>query len=245
MEKINYTQSKLVLSIFLPKPFSQKNMTLAESIRRSGAVVVLFWLVYGFERYADIDLNNYVGLMPRSFWGLAGILFSPFLHGDLFHLLSNSFPFILLGGGVLFFYPKIAYRAVIKIYLLTGLGVWLFARPSVHIGASGLVYGFGSFLFFSGVFRKDIRSLSIAVAVAVLYGGMVEGLLPLNKGVSWESHLIGAIIGLFTAFYHKNEIPETLPQAQSTDENTEIAQNQGFRNIENAHLKYYFEPKKS
>ncbi len=218
-------------------------MTLAESIRRSGAVVVLFWLVYGFERYAAVDLNDYVGLLPRSFSGLAGILFSPFLHGDLLHLLSNSLPFILLGGGVLFFYPKIAYRAILKIYLLTGLGVWFLARPSVHIGASGLVYGFGSFLFFSGIFRKDIRSLSIAVAVAVLYGGMVEGLFPINKGVSWESHLIGAIIGMITAFYHKNELPEPVTQNKIVEENTEMTENQGFRNIENARLKYYFKPK--
>jgi hypothetical protein len=92
------------------------------------------------------------------------------------------------------------------IYLLTGIGVWIIGDGTgFHLGASGLIYGLVSFLFFSGVFRKDRRSLALSLLVTFVYGSMVWGVFPLYEGVSWESHLVGAIIGICIAWFYRNE----------------------------------------
>ncbi|HDZ58524.1 MAG TPA: rhomboid family intramembrane serine protease, partial [Ignavibacteriales bacterium] len=116
-------------------------------------------------------------------------------------------PLLILGWTIFFFYPKVSYRAFIMIYILTDFLVWLFARQVYHIGASGIVYGFVSFLFFSGIFRRDNKSVALALLVTFLYGGLVWGVLPGQEGISWESHLFGAIVGLITAFIFRKVDP--------------------------------------
>jgi membrane associated rhomboid family serine protease len=118
-------------------------------------------------------------------------------------------------------YPKIAFRLFILIALLTGLLVWLFARGGTyHIGASGVVYGIAAFLFFSGFFRKDKLSMVIALIVALFYGSMVWGVLPLQKGVSWESHLLGGIVGVVLAYLFK-DYNKLTPQVSWKEEDLE------------------------
>ena len=148
-----------------------------------------------------------MGVLPRKPEGLLGIVSSPLIHANFSHLISNTFPLIILGWIIFYFYPKVAYALFGFVYFFTGLLVWLFARQVYHIGASGIVYGFVSFLFFSGIFRKDNTSISLALIIVFLYGGLVWGVLPGWKGISWESHLFGAITGLGAAFLFRKIDP--------------------------------------
>jgi len=111
------------------------------------------------------------------------------------------------------------------VYLLTGAAVWLFGRSVYHIGASGVVYGLISFIFWSGVFRRNIKSIVLALIVTILYAGYLEGIVPLKEGVSWESHLLGAIAGIFVAYFLKSliEREEEIrdPWANESNEPTE------------------------
>ena len=148
------------------------------------------------------------GIMSRRIWGLQGILTGPLVHGSWGHLASNTFPLFVLTAMTLYFYRKVAMRAFWTIYLLTGVSVWLFARPVSHIGASGVVYGLVSFIFWNGVFRRSLRSIMLAAIVMILYSGMFMGILPEQEGISWESHLLGSLVGIFTSFWFKSELEE-------------------------------------
>jgi hypothetical protein len=99
------------------------------------------------------------------------------------------------------------------IWLFTGFWVWLLARESAHIGASGLIYGLVCFLFFSGILRKDTRLMAVSLLVTFLYGSMVWGILPIDQSISWESHLFGSVAGFFCAIYFRHEGPQR-PKAQ-------------------------------
>jgi len=154
----------------------------------------------------SIDLTR-MGLLPRNLIGLLGIITSPLIHADFSHLISNTIPLVILGWIIFFFYPKVSYILFIFIYILTGLLVWIFARQVYHIGASGVVYGFVSFLFFSGIFRRDNKSIALALVITFLYGGLVWGMIPGLKGISWESHFLGAITGLLAAYMFRKIDP--------------------------------------
>lgn len=147
-----------------------------------------------------------LGIYPRTTKGLLGILTAPFIHGSWEHLYSNLIPLFVLGTILHAYYSKIANEVVLEIYLLTGLWVWLGARPNWHIGASGIVYGLAFFLFWIGVFRykKDKVAFQIAFFVAFFYIGLLEGIFPKLEGISWESHLFGGIAGTVIAFFHRN-----------------------------------------
>jgi len=158
------------------------------------------WLVFSFEFYTGIDLT-FLGIAPRSFFGLAGIFFAPLLHGDVVHLLSNTFPLLFLGATLFFFYGRIGNTVLLRCYFYTNILVWIFSpRPSIHIGASGLVYGLSAFLIFFGLLRKDLMSLMISIAVMIAYGGIFYGILPTHPMISWESHMAGALVGTVSAF---------------------------------------------
>lgn len=162
----------------------------------------IFFISYFFDFYP-----YKLGILPRNLEGLVGIITSPLIHSGFSHLISNTAPLIIMGLGIFYFYPKIAYKVFIIIYLGTGILVWIFGREVYHIGASGIIYGFVSFLFFSGVFRKDNRSIALALVVIFLYGGLIWGVLPVQEGVSWESHLFGAIVGIIPAFIYRKIDP--------------------------------------
>jgi len=153
----------------------------------------------------DIELG-WLGVLPRNLSGLKGIIFAPLVHDDFGHLFYNSMPLMVLVGMISFFYRKVALRSIVMMYILTGLAVWLFAREVFHIGASGVVYALVSFVFFSGLFRMNIKSIILALIVTLLYSGMVTGIFPNKDGISWESHLFGALVGLYVAYFYKNEI---------------------------------------
>lgn len=170
-------------------------------------LIGLLWTVESLEYYSGGDFHA-LGVFPRTLKGLPGIISAPFIHGSWQHLIANSTPLLFLTMGLIYFYRPIALKVWLAIHLITGFWVWAAARQVWHIGISGLVYGLAFFLFFSGVFRKDIRAIAISLIVAFFYGSMVWGILPVKEGMSWESHLFGAIAGILTAFhYRKRQLP--------------------------------------
>ncbi len=184
-----------------------KTTKVYTSIFYPALFVMLLWAIKLFEETAGVNLAWY-GLYPRTVHGLLGIFTSPLLHADFPHLISNSVPLLVVGSIIVFFYRSISFQVFFWVYLMTGIWVWVAGRNSYHIGASGIIYGFVSFLFFSGVFRKDTRLLALSLFVTFLYGGTVWGVLPLNNGISWESHLLGAIAGILTAYNFRKEGPQ-------------------------------------
>jgi membrane associated rhomboid family serine protease len=170
-------------------------------------LIGIIWAVQIYQSATGIDLGIY-GVYPRKVFGLRGILFSPLIHSGWPHLLSNTPPMLFLSAMVLFFYRRVAFSSFFTIYLLTGLAVWLFARDNAfHIGASGVIYGLVAFVFWNGIFRRNLKSIVLALIVVFYYGGMFVGIVPgQESNISWESHLMGGIVGILTSFWFKNQI---------------------------------------
>ena len=169
--------------------------------------VLSLWLVYWFEVKNGFNFNSF-GIFPRTLKGLRGVLFSPFIHGDIKHLYHNSIPLFVLFFCLLYFYNNVALKVFLYGVLLTGLFTWIIARPSYHIGASGIVYLLFSFIFFSGIIRKNFRLVAVSLMVIFLYGGMVWYVLPVKEGISWEGHLSGFLVGLVFAFVYRSSGPQ-------------------------------------
>lgn len=182
----------------------KSNRTLIGSSIPPFRLVFFMWLVFVAEGYFGVNLG-FLGIDPRTTFGLVGIALAPLLHGNVIHLISNTIPLLFLGAVLFFYYHRIASAVFIRCYVIANIMVWAFARPSLHIGASGLVYGLASFLIFFGLFRRDLQSLFISVVVVMLYGGIFYGVLPSNPLVSWESHFFGAAVGLWTALSFRNK----------------------------------------
>ncbi len=177
-----------------------------------GAVFVAFiWFIHFLAWVTDTNIA-FLGVYPRHLSGIPGIFLSPLIHGDLLHLLSNTFPLLLLSGFLFYHYPRLAVEICIWLYLTTNLWTFMLARQSYHIGASGVVYGLASYLLFSGLFRRDRDAITLSAVVLVLYGGMVYGVLPLEEGISWESHLFGAISGLLLAWHFRKHYRPVKPK---------------------------------
>ncbi len=159
-----------------------------------------------------------LGVFPLSLKGLIGIVTAPLIHGDFNHLISNSFALFILTFALFYFYKGVALNSFFLIYFLSGFWVWFFGREAYHIGASGLVYGLVSFLFFSGIIRKSVPLVAVSLTVVFLYGGIVWGVLPIKDGMSWETHLTGFLAGVITAFHFKKEGPQKPKYSWEEDE---------------------------
>ena len=166
------------------------------------------------------DLKHQFALFPRSFNYLLGIITTIFVHKDLEHLSSNYLPFFVAIIGLFYFYKNIALKVTLIAHLGTGILTWCFARSAFHIGASGLVYALVLFVFTSGLIRKNKKLLVFAFLSLVFQSGLLWGVFPLEEGVSWESHLFGAIVGIVLAFLFKHEGPQADPP-KIWDEETE------------------------
>ncbi|MEM1215914.1 MAG: rhomboid family intramembrane serine protease [Bacteroidota bacterium] len=178
----------------------------------------LMWAVFLLQNtIGGADWYTY-GIAPRKTFAWRGIFLTPFLHGGWGHIISNSVPFFALMAMILFFYPRVAVAVLLVIYLGTGVTMWAFADPEAlfspynrvnfHIGASGVVYGMASFLAFTGFFRRNIRAIAISLVIIFYYGGMIWGVLPNQEGVSWEGHLLGAVVGIFAAYWFRQRIEQ-------------------------------------
>lgn len=146
----------------------------------------------------------WLGVIPRTVLGLRGVLFAPFLHGSLAHIISNSLPFLFLGWLVILRDPRHFLPVTLIAMIGSGMMAWLFGAPgSVHIGASGVIFGYLGFLMLSGWFARSFGSIALSILVIVLWGGMVVGVIPGTTGVSWQAHLGGLIAGVYAARYYR------------------------------------------
>ena len=207
---IDMEKKKFIVSVIVPFSF-----------------ILLLWTIKLSEGITGINLTA-LGLYPHRISGLVGILAAPLLHANFNHLISNSIPVLLLGGGIIFFYPQSAFKVFILVYVVPGIFVWFFGRQAYHIGASGLIYGFVSFLFFSGIIRRDNRSIALALIVTFLYGGIIWGILPVDAEISWEYHLFGALTGIFCAILFRKLDPP--PKYDWEDEEDELDPAEKFLN---------------
>jgi len=167
-------------------------------------LVFMMWLVFSVEVFYGFDFG-WLGIKPRTLEGLIGIFTAPLIHGSLTHLMSNTLPLLFLGAVFFFFYERIGGIVFSRCYFITNILVWLLSpRASYHIGASGLIYGLSAFLIVYGFLRNELVSLLISIGILLVYGGIFYGVLPTDPGISWESHLAGAIVGTTTAFNLKD-----------------------------------------
>jgi membrane associated rhomboid family serine protease len=165
--------------------------------------VLTLWLVFWYELQFQHNLSHF-GIYPREVYGLKGILFSPFLHGDIEHLANNSVALLVLLPILRYFYKEQSFVVLLFGIIFSGLGTWLLGRPSYHIGASGLIYALVSFIFFKGIFTKYYRLVALSFTIVILYGGSVWYMFPnVKEGISWEGHLAGFLVGLALALVLK------------------------------------------
>ena len=144
-------------------------------------------------------LNAY-GIRPRSIIGLRGILFAPFLHGGLAHLIANTVPFLTFGWLIMLRETSDFFVVTAVTMLTSGLGVWVFGSPyTIHIGASGLIFGYFGFLLLRGYFERSVTAILLSLIVGLLYGSLILGVLPLQFGISWQGHLFGFLGGALAA----------------------------------------------
>jgi len=169
------------------------------ALRLSLAFAALLWAIQLLNLALDLDAAPF-GVAPRTLAGLAGLVFAPLVHGGFEHLLANTLPIVILGTAMLHLYPRSSPIVLPAIWIGPGLAVWLFASGGVHLGASGLVYGMVAYVFTAGLIRRDRRAIAASMVVAFLYGASVWGVLPIQRGHSWETHLAAALIGLALAF---------------------------------------------
>jgi membrane associated rhomboid family serine protease len=210
-EEEAFLRKKILLSIIIPALF-----------------ICLMWLSKITELLFNADFTGF-GIYPLSLKGLPGIFLSPFIHADFNHLFSNTIPLFFLSSCVFYFYSEVALKVFAWTYFLSGSLVWLFGREAWHIGASGLVYGLASFLFFSGIIRRHLGLISLSLLIVFLYGSMIWGMVPLfYKNVSWESHMLGVFAGILLSILFRKEGPQkpVYEWMEEEQENNEPAQNE-------------------
>ncbi|MBD0362105.1 MAG: rhomboid family intramembrane serine protease [Coleofasciculus sp. C3-bin4] len=164
-----------------------------------GGFVAVMWILEIVDIVLGGALNSY-GVRPHQLIGLRGIVFAPFLHGDLGHLIANTIPFLILGWFVMLQETRDFFVVTGITMLVSGLGTWLVGSTnSVHIGASGIIFGYLGFLLLRGYFERNFPSILLSLIVGFLYGGTIWGVLPIQYGVSWQMHLFGFIGGVIAA----------------------------------------------
>ncbi len=170
--------------------------TIAIRFRPIIVLVALIWSVEAVNFFLGHRLTSW-GILPRSFGGLIGIPLAPMLHVGFWHTLSNTVPLLFLGALTLAGGKRMFWETTVAVTLLSGALVWLFARQSFHVGASGLVFGYFGAILARAVIERSLTSLAIGIITVVAYGGLIFGILPLRSQVSFESHLFGLIAGIF------------------------------------------------
>lgn len=186
---------------FIASARAQHNFRLALKIALM--FTGFLWLILFLDYFLGLELTRF-GLRPGHLKGLTGLLTAPLLHGGVEHMFSNTLPLIISLTAILYLYPRSSVRVIPIIWIGSGLLAWVIGRPSLHFGASGFVYGLLAFVFISGIFRFDMRSVAVSVMVWFLYGSMIWGVLPIRPNMSWELHLSGAILGVALAIVYRN-----------------------------------------
>jgi membrane associated rhomboid family serine protease len=165
-----------------------------------GGFITCIWLLEFVDLFIFRNALNLYGIRPRTISGLWGILFAPFLHGGLGHLMANTIPFLVLGWFVMLREISDFFLVSLITMLASGLGVWLFGSAnSIHIGASGVIFGYFGFLLSRGYFERSAVGIAFSLLVGTLYGSLIWGVLPIRNGISWEGHLFGFLGGVLAA----------------------------------------------
>ncbi|QIZ36187.1 rhomboid family intramembrane serine protease [Saccharopolyspora sp. ASAGF58] len=166
-------------------------------------MLVAVAVLYGIELFdvadpaADLEAN---GIAPRDVSGLDGILWAPLLHAGWGHLWANTLPLLVLGWLVLAGGLRQFVAVTATVWIVGGVGTWLIGAPGVHIGASGVIFGWMVFLLLRGFFQRSFAQILVAVVLFFYWGGMLWGVLPGQVGISWEGHLFGALGGVLAAW---------------------------------------------
>lgn len=167
------------------------------------ALCALLWLMLVLDGVFNLHLYR-LAVYPRDPQHLFGILFSPLVHGSFEHLVGNTLPLLILMTASFWRYPRASRWVMPVVWVLSGIGIWLFGRGAYHYGASGLTHGLMFFTFVSGILRKDRAATAIALGVFFLYGTMIWGVFPADPSISYESHLFGAMAGVLMAVFLRN-----------------------------------------
>jgi len=162
-------------------------------------LVLLLWVIFLLTRLSGNRLL-FLGIFPRRLVGLPGILFSPFLHGNFNHLFFNSIPLVVLSNFILFYGYEVYFIVTIMIALISGILIWCFAKPGIHIGASSVITGYWSFLVINSYQQGTFMAVALGVISLYYFAGIFFGIFPSKKGVSWEGHLFGLVAGILTAY---------------------------------------------
>jgi membrane associated rhomboid family serine protease len=177
--------------------------SFALAFRIAAVSLGVLWSVFIIDEAFGLNLGRF-GLRPGSIPGLVGVITAPLLHGSFQHILSNTLPFFISLIAMLFLYPRASVLTIPGIWIGSGIFAWVIGRPSLHYGASGLIYGMLAYVFLAGLIRRDLRSVSVSMMVAFLYGTMIWGVLPIRPHMSWEMHLGGALMGILFALIYRN-----------------------------------------
>lgn len=191
---------------YIRSPRAQANFRLA--LRLAVAFVALLWAILLADALFGLQLHRF-GLRPGSLPGLIGVITAPLLHGGPGHLFNNSIPLLVALTAALYLYPNSGVRVIPLIWIGSGVLGWMIGRPSLHFGASGLLYGLLAYVFVGGVLRRDMRSVSVSLLIGFLYGTLIWGVFPIRPNMSWELHLSGAVMGLVLAvlFRRWDQVP--------------------------------------
>lgn len=176
-------------------------VNIIQATRLMVLLVILLWVIEGLDFVLwNVDLDWY-GIRPRTGLGLRNIFFAPWLHVNFSHLLANTVPLAVLGWLVAYQGRRRFVTVSLIVMLISGLGVWLFGSPqSLHLGASGVIFGYWGFLLAYGFWARQFTALLVAVLVFIFYGSLLWGLLPIWPGVSWTGHLFGFLGGIAAAY---------------------------------------------
>lgn len=192
----------------MPKTLRVGPWEIARPLRTIALLVLLLWLLEALDFVLwQVDLDWY-GIRPRTTVGLRNIFFAPWLHGNFNHLLANTVPLAVLGGLVALQGQQRFWTVSLIATLVSGLGVWLLGTPnSLHLGASGVIFGYLGFLLAYGFWARNLVALLTAIIVFICYGSLLWGLLPIWPGVSWTGHLFGFLGGVVAAYWLRNASP--------------------------------------
>lgn len=195
----------------------KQNKRLSQSILYSVFVITILWCIKSAELLFGWNLS-FMGLVPLETAGMLGILTAPLVHGSLEHIFNNTFAILILASVLYYGYPKSWWKVTMFVWLLSGVGVWLFARQANHIGASGLTHGLFFFLFVASIFRRDKSSVAIMMIAFLLYGGMTMTIFPREEGISFEYHFFGALAGFIAALIWHDSDPKPVVKRYDWEE---------------------------
>ena len=187
----------------LENRLQQLSSTLKQQLTMLGGFLLLLWFIEILDWLIFRGSLDAFGIRPRSLEGLWGIFMAPLLHGGFQHLMANTLPFLVLGWLILST-RKLQHFLTISfvIVVVSGLGTWIIGPArSVHLGASGLIFGYFGFLLLAGYFERSVKSILLAIVVFLLYGSLIWGVLPIAEGVSWQAHLFGFVGGAIAAYF--------------------------------------------